>query len=233
MAVRFAPTSTPELLKGAGELLNRHPGLVLQTHLAETKDEIQWVKELFPSAKNYTQVYAEAGLAGARSLFGHGIYMDDTEIDTVKRNRSHLVHCPSSNFFLGSGLFDYKRASQKGVSVALGSDVGAGWDLSLQSTARCCYEAQALQKYFMKPAELLYLATRAGARALGYESELGLLEKGFKADFVVHDLRGRSLVLGRAERAEKPDELLSALLFLGGESTLAATYTDGRRRFKK
>jgi guanine deaminase len=233
MAVRFAPTSTPALLKGAGELLQKHPNLLLQTHLAETQDEIKWVKELFPQVKDYTSVYAQHGLVGDRSLLGHCIYLEDGEVEILKKNRAHLIHCPSSNFFLGSGLFNYSRLMKKGLSIALGSDVGAGWDLSLQSTARCCYEAQALQKYFMKSSELLYLATRAGAIALGEGKDLGLLEAGYRADFLVHNLRGRSLVYQRAERSQSADELMSALLFLGGESTLQATYVQGECLFKK
>ena len=233
MAVRFAPTSTPELLRGAGELLERHPGLLLQTHLGETQDEVKWVKELFPQSKNYTSVYGDNGLVTQRSLLGHCLYLEDEEVNLIRTSGAHVIHCPSSNFFLGSGLFNYSRMMQNGLSIALGSDVGAGWDLSLQSTARCCYEAQALQKYFVKPSELLYLATRAGAIALGCGADLGLLEKGHRADFLVHNLRGRSLVYGRAERSQSADELMSALLFLGGESTLQATYVQGDCLFKR
>jgi len=233
MAVRFAPTSTAPLLRKAGELLKRHPGLLVQTHLAETREENQWVKELFPNYHNYTEVYAQNGLIGENSLLGHCIYLNDEETSLLKRQQAHIVHCPTSNFFLGSGLFPYAKLAQRGLSIALGSDVGAGWDLSMQSTARCCYEAQALQKYFMKPSELLYLATRAGAKVLGADHELGILEKSYRADFLVHNLKGRSLVFGRAERAESSEELLSALLFLGGESTLQATYVDGECLFKR
>lgn len=176
VAVRFAPTSTQELLKGAGDLAARHPDLLVQTHLAETRDEIQWVKELFPKFSSYTEIYDHFGLVTEKSLLGHCIYLDASETALLKRKRAHAIHCPSSNFFLGSGLFPYRRLADSGVSIALGSDVGAGWDLSLQSTARCCYEAQALQKYFMKPGELLYLATRAGALSLG-RRDLGCCKK--------------------------------------------------------
>jgi guanine deaminase len=233
ITVRFAPTSSPELLKGAGELHKKYPDLVIQTHLGETTDEIAWVKELFPSSANYATVYADNGLINHRSLLGHCIYVNSDEQKLLRSQRAHLVHCPSSNFFLGSGLFPYEKYRKAQLSIAMGSDVGAGWDLSMQSTARCCYEAQALQKYFCKPAELLYLITRAGAVAMGGSRTLGLLETEYKADFVVHDLSLRPVVKLRSERCETPEDLLSALLFLGGESTVSETYVDGRRCFKK
>jgi len=233
ITVRFAPTSTPELLRGAGKLHEKYPDLIIQTHLGETTDEIAWVKELFPHSQNYATVYAENGLVNHRSLLAHCIYLNEEETRLLHDQRSHLIHCPSSNFFLGSGLFPYQKMRHAALSIAMGSDVGAGWDLSMQTTARCCYEAQALQKYFCKPAELLHLITRAGAVAMGGSRSLGLLEEGFKADFVVHDLSEREVVRLRAERSDSPEDLLSALLFLGGETTVVETHVDGRRCYKK
>lgn len=232
ITVRFAPTSTPELLKGSGNLSQKYPHLILQTHLGETKDEIQWVAELFPNYASYTDVYLRNHLIHSRSLLGHCIYLDDAEQKLLREGQSHLIHCPSSNFFLGSGLFPYAKYIGKDLNVALGSDVGAGWDLSMQNTARCCYEAQALQKTFLKPSELLFLMTRAGALALGYE-DVGCFEKNFRADFVVHNTKGRSLVFERIQRCTSAEEALSALLFLGGESTVLETYVQGQRRYKK
>ncbi len=231
LAIRFAPTTTDEMFKGAQEILREHSDLVVQTHLAETQEEVQWVKELYPNSSHYTDVYDKYGILGAKTVLGHCIYLSDEELSVLRERGSHLVHCPSSNFFLGSGLFPYKKYLDRRMSVAMGSDVGAGWDLSLQTTARSCYDAQALQKYFMKPSELLYLITRAGALALG-ESDLGLLQHGYKADFVVHDLRGRDLALERVKCSESPEELLSALLFLGGELTVSATYIQGKAVYK-
>ncbi|MDZ4676059.1 MAG: guanine deaminase [Oligoflexia bacterium] len=232
ITVRFAPTSTNELLEGVSQLRKEHPHLLVQTHLGETPEEIKWVADLFPKSKNYTDVYAQHGLIDDKSLLGHCIYLKNEEVNILKRQKSHLVHCPSSNFFLGSGLFPYQKMRNQGLSIALGSDVGGGWDLSMHSTARCCYEAQALQKYFMKPSELLYLATRAGALALGDGDRLGVFEKNYIADFVVHDLKGRSLVADRVKQCDSPDDLLSALLFLGGEPTVRATYIQGKCRYE-
>ncbi len=231
ITIRFAPTSTPDLLKATGELCQKYPTLLLQTHLSETIEEVKWVKELFPKYKSYTSVYEENGLIGERSLLAHCLYLESSEVELLKK--SHLVHCPSSNLFLGSGLFPYQKIKSQGLSIAMGSDVGAGWDLSLQSTVRCCYESQALQKTFLKPSELLYLITRAGAKALGNENNLGMFEEGYLGDFVVHNLKGRGLVYERSKRSESPEDLLSALLFLGGESTVHATYIGGHCQYEK
>ena len=196
ITVRFAPTSTPELLKGAGSLAKKYPQALIQTHLSESPEEIKWVKKLFPQYSNYAEVYNQNGLLTERTLLGHCIHLEDDEIKVLKNCKSHLVHCPSSNpFFLGSGVFPYRKLAEKNLSIAMGSDVGAGWSLSLQSVARCAYGAQALQKTFLKSSELLYLITRAGALALGEKNRLGLLEKNYEADLWFTNLK-KEVLLG-------------------------------------
>jgi guanine deaminase len=181
---RFAPSSTPLQLQLAGELRKTWPDLYIQTHLAETREEVAWVKTLFPDIPTYLDVYDRAGLIGDHTMLGHCIYLEDTEWTLLKARDARIAHCPSSNFFLGSGLFDAARARAEGICFALGSDVGAGTSLSMLDTAGDAYLTSALQGNPLYPAELFYLITLGGAQALNLDTQLGNFAVGKEADFI-------------------------------------------------
>lgn len=178
---RFAPTCSDELLAGVGRLLGSSP-VGLQTHLAENRDEVAWVNELFPGARSYTEVYQRAGLLGPRSLFGHCIHLDDEDLWALSTSGSWAIHCPTSNLALSSGRMPIERLQAAGVRLALATDVGAGPDLSMLDVI-----ARTLQVHIgaaeLAPSQVLRLATLAGARALGIPST-GALVPGWQADFV-------------------------------------------------
>lgn len=181
---RFAPTSTPLQLQLAGELLKAYPSVYLQTHLSETRDEVAWVKALYPNARHYLDVYDRAGLIGPRSVLGHCIHLEDAEWALLHTRNARIAHCPSSNFFLGSGLFDAQRARQEQVTFALGSDVGAGTSLSMIDTAGDAYLTSALRGQPLQPGEMFYLATLGGARVLQLDTHIGNFAPGKEADFI-------------------------------------------------
>ncbi|AYF99017.1 guanine deaminase [Protaetiibacter intestinalis] len=224
---RFAPTSTRAQLDAAGELLRAHPGVLLHTHLCENDAELAWVRELFPEAHGYLDVYDRAGLVGERSVFAHGIHLRTDERARLADAGAAIAHCPSSNLFLGSGLFSLRRAADAGVRVALGTDIGAGTSFSLLRTMASAYEVAHLDGLSLGAAELLYLATLGGARALGLGDRIGSLEVGKEADLVVLDPAATELLAFRSARASSVEELLFVLATLGDDRTTAATYVAG------
>ncbi|WP_048148764.1 guanine deaminase [Palaeococcus ferrophilus] len=213
---RFAVSCSMELMRTASEVADRM-GLYVQTHLSEQMGEIEEVRKLFPWAKSYTDVYHEAGLLGERTVVGHAIHLSDRERAILARTGTKVAHCPSSNFFLHSGVMDLRAHERLGLTVALGSDVGAGPFLSMLEVLRDAYYANA-----MSPAKAFHLLTMGGARALGMEDRIGSLEVGKEADFVV--INPEPL----AEAGEDVEVLLSRLMILGDERNVAATYVRGR-----
>lgn len=184
---RFAPTSTPAQLALAGRLLAEHPGTYLQTHLAENPAEVRWVAELFPEARSYLDVYARHGLLGARTVLAHGIWLDAADRARLAEAGAQIAHCPSSNLFLGSGVFDWRAARAAGVAVSLGSDVGGGTSLSMLRTMADAYKVQALAGVHLSAWALLHAATRGAAQALGLAHEIGTLDSGALADVCIWD----------------------------------------------
>lgn len=228
---RFAPTSTPEQLEAAGALRKRFPHLHVHTHLAETLDETAWVRSLFPDRAGYLDVYDHYGLVGPRSVFAHGIHLDEGEFRRLFESGAAIAHCPTSNLFLGSGIFRLAaaRARNRPVQVGLGTDVGAGTSLSMLATAGEAYKVAQLAGHLLSPAEALYLATLGPARALGLEDRIGRLAPGLDADFVVLDPAATPLLAMRCQQAGSSADLLSALFTLGDDRAIAATYVAGRR----
>lgn len=227
--LRFAPTSTPEQLRGTADLFHRFSGSYMQTHLSENQEEIAWVKGLFPGAASYLDVYANHGLVGTNSLFAHGIHLSDADIERLCQTDSAVVHCPSSNLFLKSGVFPYKRARAKGLKVALGSDLAAGPEMSLFKVMKDAAYVQS--ELWLAPRELLYLATLAGARAVNLDSRLGSLLPGKEADFVVIDPGVKSSV--PRDILEQPaDDILSCLVYVGDDRMVRATYVRGKVIYK-
>mgnify|MGYP006282290241 CR=1 FL=1 len=220
---RFAPTSTPEQLDAAADLCRRHPGVLMQTHLAENEAEIAWVRELFPERRDYTDVYHHYGLLGAHALLGHGLHLSDAEIGVLAETGSHVVFCPTSNRFLGSGLLDLARLDAAGVDVALATDVGAGTSLSMLATAAAGDETAQLRGQRFDPLRAAYQLTLGNARSLGLADRIGNFEPGREADLVVLDPRATPLLARRSAGCEDLADLLFALMVLGDDRTVAET----------
>lgn len=182
---RFAPTSSDAQLAIAGELLSEAKGLYLQTHLAENLEEVRWVRELFPDARSYLDVYERHGLLGARSLMAHGIWLDDEDRARMAACGASVACCPSSNLFLGSGVFDWPAARGAGVAVSLATDVGGGTHLCMRRAMLDAYKSQASAGRRLTAFALLHAATLGAARCLGLEREIGSLQAGATADLCV------------------------------------------------
>jgi len=229
VTVRFAPTSTPAQLALAGRLCRADPSLYLQTHLAENRAEVRWVHELFPQARSYLDVYAEAGLLHRRSVFAHGIWLDDADRAAIAAAGAQIAHSPSSNLFLGSGLFGWRAAEAAGIRVSLASDVGGGTSLCLLRNMADAYKIQALAGERLTAWKALHAATRGAAEALGLEAEIGSFETGTIADVCVWDVAVGAVARRRAEVARTLHERIFAWMMLGDERNLAAAYIAGRR----
>lgn len=225
---RFAPTSTPEQLALAGQLLKEFPDLYLHTHLSENLKEIEWVKELFPERSGYLDVYDHFELLGKRSVFAHGVHLCDAECQRLAETGSAVAFCPTSNLFLGSGLFNLPQAEQHKVKVGLGTDVGAGTSFSLLYTLNEAYKVMQLQGARLSPFKSLYLATLGGARALNLEDRIGTLQPGTDADFIVLDYKATPLLDYRIQQSNSIEETLFVLTTLGDDRTIRETFAAGR-----
>lgn len=230
---RFAPTSSPAQLAMAGRLLARTPGLYLQTHVAENTQEVQWVRELFPQARSYLDVYLRHGLVRERSVFAHGIWLDQEDRRVLHGQGAHIAFCPSSNLFLGSGLFDWPAAREAGVGVSLASDVGGGTSLSMRRTLLDAYKVQAMAGRRISAHALLHAATRGAAQALRLDGEIGSLEPGCVADLAIWDWSSEPVGRRRQAVARDLHERLFAWLTLGDESDLVETWVAGRRLWSR
>jgi guanine deaminase len=229
VTVRFAPTSSPEQLAMAGALCQAHPGLYMQTHVAENRDEVRWVKELFPEARSYLDVYARAGLLGTRSVLAHGIWLDDDDRAALRESGAQIAHSPSSNLFLGSGLFDWRTAEAAGAAVSVATDVGGGTSLCQLRSLQDAYKIQALRGERLTAWKALHAATRGAAEALSLGDEIGSLEPGRMADVCVWDWATGPVAQRRLSLARDLHEKVFAWMTLGDERNLAATYVAGLR----
>ena len=239
VTVRFAITSTPAQLAMAGELCRRHPGIYLQTHVAENTDEVRWVRDLFPEARSYLDVYHRAGLLHERAVLAHGIWLDAHDRALLRETGAHIAHSPSSNLFLGSGLFDWQGAIDSGHGVSVASDVGGGTSLSLLRTLADAYKVQALRGSHLNAWVALHAATRGAAQALQLSQEIGSLDAGLLADVVVWDwavgavAAQRDAVARGALPGLQPQPLharVFAWMTLGDDRNVAATYVAGALR---
>jgi guanine deaminase len=233
LTVRFAPTSTPGQLALAGRFCRDDASLYLQTHLAENRAEVQWVRELFPEARSYLDVYARAGLLHAKSVFAHGIWLDDADRAALSEAGAQIAHSPASNLFLGSGLFGWRAAEAAGVQVSLASDVGGGTSLSMLRNMADAYKIQALAGERLTAWKALHAATRGAARALGLGDEIGSLETGAMADLCIWDWAAGPLAERRAEVARTLHERVFAWMMLGDERNLVASFVAGRRLYDR
>jgi guanine deaminase len=230
---RFAPTSTPEQLDMAGRLLAAHPGVYMQSHVAENREEVRWVAELFPRARSYLDVYRSHGLLGERSVLAHGIWLDDDDRALLADCGAVVAHCPTSNLFLGSGLLDWQALQARGAAVALATDVGGGTSLSMLRTMAEAYKVQAMQGVKLTAWKALYAATRGAARALQLEHEIGSLEPGTLADLAVWDWAVGPVAAHRDALARTLHERVFAWMTLGDERNCCATYVAGVPRWRR
>jgi guanine deaminase len=232
---RFAGTSTPPQLDAAGTLWREHPGVLMQTHISENRREIEWTAELFPERKNYLDVYDHHGLIGKRAVLAHGVHLSEDEICRCHESETAIAHCPTSNLFLGSGLFQMSRFKdpKRPVQVGLGTDVGGGTSFSLLATMGAAYEIAQLNGRTLRAVEAFYLATLGGARALALEDKIGALAPGREADLIVLDPKATPLLALRSGRAESIEDLLFALMMLGDDRAVAATYVAGEPAYAR
>jgi len=225
---RFAITSTPGQLEAAGALAREYPGLPIQTHLSENHAEIDLTLSLYPRARDYLDVYETYGLVGAKTLLGHAIHLNAREIARLAETQARAVFCPTSNLFLGSGLFDADGLRQAGVVTAVATDVGGGTSYSQLQTLNEAYKVLQMRGQRLHPYAAFHWITRGNALALGLADRIGALQVGGDADLVVLDARATPAMALRAERIESLAEELFLLQILGDDRAVAQTYVAGR-----
>lgn len=226
---RYAITSSPEALKLAAGLFHEFEDLYLQTHISENHKEIEVVNHSYPDHRNYLDVYDDSGMLTPRTFLGHGIHLTEEELHRIAETGTNVVHCPTSNLFLGSGLFDYKRVTGHGIDVTLGSDVGAGTSFSMLQTLQEAYKISALKGSPMHALTGFYLLTLGAARSLGLENVSGNFDPGKEADFVVIDPSLNPLLNYRISETESIEDILFALMILGDDRVVTETYLMGER----
>ena len=225
---RFAPTSTEAQLTKAAQLLQEDPDVYLHTHVAENLAEVAWVKELFPNSRSYLDVYHQHHLLKPRSVLAHCIYLDEPDRDCMCQTGAAASFCPSSNLFIGSGLFNLKAMQDSSVRVGLGTDVGGGDTFSLLKTTNAAYKMLQLQNQKLSAWQALYLATLGGARALYLDDKLGNFLPNKEADFVVLNFKGTPLMERRLAKAQNLHEKIFALLMMADDRSISATYILGK-----
>jgi guanine deaminase len=224
---RFAPSSSDRQLERAGMLAAEHPDVLVHTHVAENVDEVAWVRELFPWSRSYLDVYDRFGLLRERAVYAHCLHLDAQDRTRMAECGAAMAFCPTSNLFLGSGLFDLDAAQAAGVRVGVGTDVGGGTSFSMLRTLAEGYKVAQLAGQSIAPWRALYLATLGGARALGLDARIGSLEPGKEADIVVFDPEATPVLARRMRAAESVQERLFAQVILGDDRSIAQTYVMG------
>lgn len=223
---RFSPTSTPDQLQAMGTLWSENTDCLMQTHISEQVDEIAWVRDLFPNARDYLDTYEAHGLLGANGLYGHAIYLEPREKDRLAEVGAAVVHCPTSNTFIGSGLFDMKLTAR--MRVGLATDIGGGSSFSMLRTMAAAYEVAQLRGQALHPAQLLWLATTGSARALKAEDRIGTLAPGSDADLVVLDLASTPSIAQRSACAGDIWEAVFPTIMMGDDRAISQVYVAGR-----
>ena len=225
---RFAPTSSNEQLEQAGKLAQEHPDVLVHTHVAENKEEVAWVAKLFPWSRSYLDVYDRYGLLRDRAVYAHCIHLDDEDRQRMAESGAAMAFCPTSNLFLGSGLFDLAAARSHRVRVGLATDVGGGTSFSMLRTMSEAYKVLQLAGQTLSAHEAFYLATLGSAQALCIDDCLGNFLPGKEADFVVLDFQATPMLERRLRDVRNPHEKLFALMTLGDDRSVAATYVMGQ-----
>jgi guanine deaminase len=224
---RFAPTSTERQLELCGRLLDEHPDVFLQSHVAENRGEVAWVAELYPWSRSYLDVYDHYGLLRPRAVYAHCIHLDATDRQRMAASGAAMSFCATSNLFLGSGLFDVGAAHDAGVRVGIGTDVGGGTSLSMLRTLDESYKVCQLAGQTLSPLRAFYLATLGGAAALYLDDRIGSFAIGKEADFVVLDPAATPLLARRMARTTTLAEKLFAFMIMGDDRAVHATHVLG------
>ena len=225
---RFAITSTPEQMQMTGQLVREHPDCHIQTHLSENRDEIAFTLSLYPKARDYLDIYETYGLLGNKILLGHSIHLEEREIARIAETNSHPVFCPTSNLFLGSGLFDEAGLRARGISSGIATDIGGGTSYSMLQTLNEGYKILQLRGQKLHPFAAFHWATRGNAMVLGMQDQIGTLAPGSMADLVVLDSRATPAMALRMERATTLAEELFILQIMGDDRSVAQTYVAGQ-----
>jgi guanine deaminase len=232
---RFAVTSSPAQLEAAGVLWCEHPTTLMQTHLSENLNEIEWVKQLHPGPPDYLGIYEKYGLLGPGSNFGHALHLAEREIARLRDTGSGISHCPTSNLFIGSGLFDMRaiRGCGPPIATGLGTDVGGGSSFSMFETMKAAYEIGQLKGYSLHPANAFYLATVGSANVMRLDHRVGNLAPGLDADIIVLDLESRPLIAQRMQRASSLWETLFFQIMLADDRAVRATFIGGCKAYER
>lgn len=226
---RYAITSSPEALEIAASLFHEYDELYLQTHISENLKEVEVVNHSYPNHRNYLDVYDNFGMLTPRTFMGHGIYLEKDELKRIAETGTKIVHCPTSNLFLGSGLFDMRKVLNHHIQIALGSDVGAGTSFSMLQTLQDAYKISALNGEPLHSLQGFYTITLGAAQALNLDDRIGNFDRGKEADFVVIDPELNPLLNYRISEAASFEDLLFAVMILGDERIIRATYLMGKR----
>ncbi|MCZ6487660.1 MAG: guanine deaminase [Gammaproteobacteria bacterium] len=230
---RFAPTSSEQQLEVAGQLLREFPELYLQSHVAENQDEVAWVAKLFPQRRSYLDVYDHYGLLGERSIYAHCIHLDETDRRRMSESGAAIAFCPTSNLFLGSGLFSIDETRRHDIRLGIATDVGGGTSFSILQTLNEAYKVCQLAGQSLSPTKAFYLATLGGARSMYLDAQLGNFEVGKEADFVVLDLQATPIMKRRMAQAESIEDQLFALMMLGDDRCVVATHIMGQCQYSR
>jgi guanine deaminase len=228
---RFAPCCSSQQLELCGQLLDEFPDLYLQSHVAENRDEVRWVAELFPESRSYLDVYDQFGLLGPRSVYAHCIHLDEADRERMADSGAAMAFCPSSNLFLGSGLFSLDAAREHGIRVGLATDVGAGTSFSQLQTLNEAYKVCQMSGNSLTPLKAFHLATLGAAESLYLDHRIGNFTVGKEADFVVLDLQATALMEKRMQNSESLEDKLFALMMLGDDRCIQATHVMGKRQY--
>jgi guanine deaminase len=230
---RFAATSSVAQLEAAGALAREFPDVPVHSHVAESTAEVDLIRELFPASRSYLDVYDRYGLLKPHSVYAHGIYLDAQDRRRMVECGTAIAFCPTSNLFLGSGLLDLRQALQEGVRVGMATDVGGGTSFSMLRTLGAAYQVAHLKGYVLSPLRAFYLATLAGARALGLEQQVGNFAPGKEADFIVLDAAATPLLARRMNAAQSLEERLFLWLTLGDDRAIAASHVMGEALWQR
>ncbi|SFK50872.1 guanine deaminase [Shimia haliotis] len=225
---RFSPTSSPEQLRALGDLWAEHPDCLMQTHLSEQTDEIEWVLGMFPEARDYLDTYEAFGLLGEKGLYGHAIHLEPRERARLHEVGAGLIHCPTSNTFIGSGLFEMQSLMDEGQRVGLATDTGGGSSFSMLRTMAAAYEVAQLRHTPLHAAQLMWLATQGSARSLHMEDKIGNLAAGMEADIVVLNLASTPDIAQRSSRADDIWEAIFPTIMMGDDRAVKATWINGQ-----
>jgi guanine deaminase len=226
---RFAPSSSPEQLASAGRLAREFPEVLIQSHVAENVAEVAWAQELFPEARSYLDIYDRYGLVRERAIYAHCIHFDAADRRRMARAGAAAAFCPSSNLYLGSGLFDIDASDVAGMRFSIATDVGGGTSFSMLRTLGDAYKVSQSSGQHLTALRAFYLATRGAARALGLEDHIGSFSVGCEADFIALDLCSPGLLARRITHSSTLEEKLLILMTLGDDRVVSATYILGER----